>query len=330
METRYGFTKRDVNEFKEWINNLIIHREVLYIQQHHTYLPNYSQFSGNNHFGLQNSMKRHHVINNGWSDIGQHFSVFPDGQVLTGRSLERSPACIYGQNANSVCIENIGNFDIGKDHMNDAHREAIIEITAALCRKFEITPSTDNILYHHWFNLSNGERNNGSGNNKSCPGSDFFGGNKVPDCKANFIPLVQAKANNLPSVPKPQVLWLAAVKASNLNVRVGPGTSYKLAPGIKPVKLGSAVKVFKEKGSWLKISGEEQHWVSGRYTVTVNKGKITANVLNIRSGPGVNNPVVGQLIKGQEVMVESEKEEENWYKLLLREQWVSKNYVLVN
>ena len=60
-----------------------ISRSVDKIQQHHTWLPNYANFNGSNHFTMQRNMQHHHVANNGWSDIGQHFSIFPDGVVLT-------------------------------------------------------------------------------------------------------------------------------------------------------------------------------------------------------------------------------------------------------
>lgn len=80
-------------------------------------------------------MKTHHMVNNGWSDIGQHFTIFPDGLILTGRNPENTPACIYGQNANSICIENLGNFDHGADVMTTVQKEAIISVTAILCMK---------------------------------------------------------------------------------------------------------------------------------------------------------------------------------------------------
>jgi hypothetical protein len=67
-------------------------------------------------------MKNHHVNNNGWADIGQHFSIFPDGKICTGRNLESTPACIYGRNANAICIENVGYFDTGKDTMTTAQK----------------------------------------------------------------------------------------------------------------------------------------------------------------------------------------------------------------
>jgi hypothetical protein len=162
----------------------------LVIQQHHTFSPCYADFNGSNHFELQQGMKNYHISHNGWSDIGQHFSTFPDGSILSGRPLEQAPVCIKGQNTTSICLEHLGNFDSGKDDMLAEQRETIIQMTAILCRRFNIPVNTQSIVYHHWFNLSTGQRNDGSSNNKSCPGTNFFGGNKVIDCSTYFLPLI--------------------------------------------------------------------------------------------------------------------------------------------
>ncbi len=100
METRSGFTKMSMDEFPVWLNSQRIARTILKIQQHHTYRPDYSHFDGKNHFDRQQAMKNHHMLNKDWADIGQHFTIFPDGTILTGRDMEKTPACIYSQNAN--------------------------------------------------------------------------------------------------------------------------------------------------------------------------------------------------------------------------------------
>lgn len=76
METKYGFTKMTIKEFETYMENLRIARTILFIQQHHTYIPSYVHFKGNNHFELQKSMKNTHINTNGWADIGQHFKIF--------------------------------------------------------------------------------------------------------------------------------------------------------------------------------------------------------------------------------------------------------------
>lgn len=169
-----SFKKFCIDEFETYIAELKIARTILFIQQHHTYIPSYIHFKGKNHLALQTGMKNTHIHSNGWSDIGQHFTTFPDGTIMTGRSIEQSPACIYGNNAHAVCIESVGNFDLGKDQMTIEQSNTIIRMTAALCKKFNFPATTNKIVYHHWFNLATGERNNGSKNNKSCPGTNFF------------------------------------------------------------------------------------------------------------------------------------------------------------
>jgi hypothetical protein len=225
METKYGFTKMDVNEFENYISSLKIARTIVMIQQHHTYIPSYIHFNGKNHFELQKGMKNTHINVNGWSDIGQHISIFPDGSVVTGRNFEKSPACIYGNNANAFCIENVGNFDKGADEMGTKQREAIISVTTSLCRKFCLTPNTNTIVYHHWYNLSNGVRNNGAANNKSCPGTNFFGGNKVEACKKHFIPLISERFAGPITMSATAIIKYVSVTSKTLNIRTGPSLS---------------------------------------------------------------------------------------------------------
>lgn len=192
-KSRHEFTKMTILEFESWISTIKIERKISYVQLHHTWRPNYSSFSGDNHFQLQLAMKNYHVKHNGWDDIGQHLTIFPDGSILTGRSLENDPAGIFGFNKNALCIENVGDFDANHDEMTSFQKDTVTKLTALLCRKFSIPISSDNVVYHHWFDTCIGKRNNGLGkNNKSCPGTNFFGGHAVSDCEKNFLPLVSS------------------------------------------------------------------------------------------------------------------------------------------
>lgn len=325
MESKYGFNKMTMDEFCNWIAKFKIARTVLFVQEHHTYSPNYSLFKGDNHFELQRGMKNYHVNSNGWADIGQHFTIFPDGTVLTGRSLEQSPACILGNNANAICIENLGNFDMGADKMNDAQAKAIIAITAALCKKFNLAINTNSIVYHHWFNLSTGERNNGTKNNKSCPGTNFFGGNKVEDCQKNFIPKVKAMIDGKIEVENPDVIRFVQVTAGSLNIRTKPIASAAIAPDRTPALLGSILRVYEEKNGWLRISSSAQNWVSGRYTIDEKRAVVTTAGLNVRNGIGVSFMILSVLPKNTEVFVSEERD--GWCKIGLNEQWVNKAYL---
>jgi hypothetical protein len=180
-------------ELRGWLWDQTPAREVDRVLIHHTWQPNYADFDGSNHLALQEAMRKYHVETRGWVDIGQHFSVFPDGLVVTGRSLEIDPACTKGANVGSVCIENVGNFDEDGDVMTPVHREAILETAAWICNRWLIPVDSEHVLYHHWFDLETGLRTDGTGVTKSCPGTGFFGGNKVNDAQAAFLPQVALK-----------------------------------------------------------------------------------------------------------------------------------------
>lgn len=314
----------DIVEFETYLQQLRVGRTILYVQQHHTYLPSYSQCTDTNQLDLQKGMKNHHVHNNGWSDIGQHFSTFPDGSIVTGRSMERSPACIYGNNANSICLEHVGFFDDGKDTMTQKHKQTIIKMTALLCNKYNIPINTDRIVYHHWFNLSSGARNDGAGGNKSCPGTNFFGGNKVIDCQTNFLPLVRNADRPLTEPAPIDVIEYRMITASRLNVRVKPTSSAAKADR-DSIPYGSVLRVFQLKDGWYKISSSKSHWVYGNYTKAVTRATVIATVLNVRSGPGISHPKVSRVTKGEEVFIT--EEQNGWCKLGTRMEWVKDDFL---
>lgn len=326
MESKYGFLKLSLAEFKSWIQDQRIARTILTVQQHHTWSPSYVHFNGSNHFERQAAIKNYHVRNNGWQDIGQHFTSFPDGTIMTGRSLEATPACIYGANRDSICIEHFGNFDIHGDTMTPEHRETIVEMTAALCDKFRLPLNSFSIIYHHWFDLNTGMRNNGTGINKSCPGTNFFGGNKVDDFHANFLPLLEQSLLGRPfPTPSNSIQKYAVVTASSLNVRESSSGSAAKVSDREPAQLGAILRVYDEKNGWLKISNSQSHWVYGKYTIEVKRATVNANVLNVRSGQGTNYPVVDTLMNKEEVFIS--EEENGWCKISLEDKWLSKSYL---
>src|SRR5579862_658275 len=188
-----GFKIFDSYELRIWLRELDLERPIERVLIHHTWAPSYKDFDGTNHLALQAAMKKLHVETNHWDDIGQHFSTFPDGKIVTGRSLELNPACTKGANVHAICIENVGNFDEGADEMTPIHRETILETTAWICERWKIPIDSDHVLYHHWFDLNTAQRTDGTGVTKTCPGSAFFGGNTVEAADANFMPQVFMK-----------------------------------------------------------------------------------------------------------------------------------------
>jgi N-acetylmuramoyl-L-alanine amidase len=125
------------------------------------------------------------------------------------------------------------------------------------------------------------------------------------------------------------------ISVENLNVREGPGLSYKV---IKSVQKGESFSFVKQEGDWYQIalSSSKNGWVAN-WLVTkkevetqkpsISKGTINANSLRFREGPGTSFPVIGALNKGD--TVEILKEEGNWYQVNARygKGWISKDYV---
>jgi uncharacterized protein YraI len=323
METRHGFTLMTLAEFEGWMARLGVARTVLTLQQHHTASPSYRSFDGSNHFALQRAMQQYHIVNNGWADIGQHFTTFPDGTVMTGRSLESSPACIKGNNANAVCVEHVGNFDAGRDVMTAAHRTTILRFTAAVCQRFAIPVTADRVVYHHWFHLDTGARTNGTGVTKSCPGSAFFGGNKVANAQRSFYPLVRAAmAPPVVAVAPLAAVRYACVNVSRLNVRSGPGAEYAK---VNTVELGSVLRIHDEKAGWLRISASRKEWVAARMMFFVERATVNANTLNVRSGPGATFDKLAAIARGQEVFVHERRD--GWCRVGIDTRWVSATYL---
>ena len=258
--TKYGFTKMTPNEFKSWIKQQGNYK-FTGIQIHHTWKPDYSNFykadgSHEDELVRQNNTKNYHVKTNGWADIAQHFTIFPNGVIVTGRKLSNTtPVGIKGWNTNKICIEIYGNFDDGCDKMTEAQKQAVITVYGELCKKFNISPSIDTIRCHAWFTAGGtylGDYN-ASKSAKTCPGTNFMGfGNSKTAIQNNFIPLIQnyIKTGDT-SISKPVDNFTACgvyrVTANELNVRKGPGTSYEVAT---VVKNGEAYTITKINGKW--------------------------------------------------------------------------------
>ena len=259
MRTQGKFVLCTTEEFDVWLGKASVSRVVTLVQNHHTLEPAYGDFRQDNHFSLLEAMENYHVKERGFDMIAQNLTTFPDGTVAVCRPLDRIPAGIKGANQGGVCIENLGDFDAGRDKMTKEQRNAIVAVNTSLCRRFKLTPSTDTIVYHHWFDLDTGTRTDGTGNVKTCPGTAFFGGNTVADAAANFVSLIgQPTAPGTAAVPG----TVAEVVADLLNVRSGANDT---CPIVKQLAKGVTVQVYEELDGWGRIAPDRQEWVNETY-----------------------------------------------------------------
>lgn len=275
MKTQGQFTLFEtLDEFAQFIQKPV-QRQIKLVQNHHTAEPSYNDFNGQNHFQQLKGMKSFHVNERKFSDIAQNLTTFPDGTIAICRPMDENPAGIKGANTGSICIEHVGNFDKGQDKMTAAQRECIINMNALLARRFKLKLDTNAFVYHHWYDLDSGMRKNGAGNTKTCPGTNFFGGNTVAACQANFLPLIQAAVAALDGTapapapvavptPMPASVSIAVVttQGSALSIRRGPAAT---ADKLGELANGSIVHIHEVNGMWRRIDPVEQKWVSSQF-----------------------------------------------------------------
>ncbi|MBU5311475.1 N-acetylmuramoyl-L-alanine amidase [Tissierella carlieri] len=146
---------------------------------HHTWKPAHSSFKGNNHIAMQQSMKDFHTKSNGWSNIGQHLTLFPDGTWLTGRPFNIAPASIKNWNTGALAVEMVGNFDIpgtgvennlGYDKLESKQKEEMLKLIKYFIYKY----GESSIKFHR----------EGPGANKTCPGTSLDKNKLIQEAKA--------------------------------------------------------------------------------------------------------------------------------------------------
>ena len=135
-------------------------RRITEVHLHHTWRPTQADYNG--HATIV-GMWRHHTVENGWSDIGQHVTVAPDGKIWLCRNFNWAPASAVGFNGNSAAgpfmIEMIGDFDHGRETLKPAQKTATLGVIKAIQEKFGLKPA--DLRFHNEMS------------SKSCPGESI-------------------------------------------------------------------------------------------------------------------------------------------------------------
>lgn len=129
----------------------------------------------------------------------------------------------------------------------------------------------------------------------------------------------------------PLVLTTGNVTVRLLNIRKGPGTNFDQDGRLTQ---GETVSVYAKDNEWYKISPTAERWVHSNYVDTaapteplvIATGKVTAKILNIRTGAGTDFNKNGTLKRGDVVKVY--EKDGGWLKISSHEpKWVHGNYV---
>lgn len=184
-----------IEEFINHVNGLKISRTINKLQVHHTSAPSYDNWKTDIELRRIKNTVDYHKKTFNTNDIAQHYTIFPNGKIATGRDINATPIGIKGWNTGAICCEIYGNFDI--DIMTDEQKESVIAFYGTWCKKLNIKPTLDTVRPHCWFTSGGtylGDYNS-SKSAKTCPGTKFFGGNTKSSMKANFLPLIQSYIN---------------------------------------------------------------------------------------------------------------------------------------
>jgi N-acetylmuramoyl-L-alanine amidase len=88
------------------------------------------------------TVRKWHVEERGWSDIGYHFLVTRDGTVCVGRPLSRAGAHAKGHNADSIGVCYVGGVDENmkpQDNRTEAQASAMYDLICELTTRFHVT-----------------------------------------------------------------------------------------------------------------------------------------------------------------------------------------------
>lgn len=244
MKTQGGFTLMDKSEIKTYLDKQKVTRKITRLQVHHMDLPNYTTWEKTDkkvfdepHFGRTQSLNDYGKKTWNYSDghgkyIAQHFNVFPDGKITTGRHLNSTPIGIKGWNTNAICIEIYGDFDKGKDIMNTSQKKAVIYLYGELCKRFKIPVDTAHIRPHCHFTASGTYLGKYDPNRsaKTCPGSNFWGVGCSPSGFNKFLADIKEYVNGKEVQASPTddkfKQYIAKPTVDGLNCRKGPGIDY--------------------------------------------------------------------------------------------------------
>ena len=347
MKTGYGFKEFEtIAEFKNWIYSQKVTRTITRLQVHHMWMPDYSCWKTDNALRRQNNTRDYHKTKNGWDDIAQHFSIFPNGHIVTGRSLNKTPIGIKGWNTNAICVEIYGNFDKGKDVMTNAQKEAVLACYKIMAERFKISIDIAHIRPHGFF-TSGGTylgKYSASKSAKTCPGTGFFGG--LDKFESNFLKQVKAYkvggSNNI-------VEESTSVDYSKYGRYIGDAADIKVVQtDLK--KLGYykddidgsyGPNMYKAVTSFQKANGlDADGWVGDKTKAAIKaaikklnekpaestaykpgKYKVTTDALNIRKGPGKTYEDVGT-IKDRGTYTITEIKNDYWGKLSSGVGWI--------
>lgn len=117
------------------------------------------------------AIRTYHMTARGFSDIGYHYIIEPDGSIFLGRPVDKGGAHVYQDNAHTIGVSMVGNWD---EQMVDIESIQIKQtglLLVSLCELYEIKPASYGLLLHREAHLYR----DAPDPRKSCPGVNING-----------------------------------------------------------------------------------------------------------------------------------------------------------
>ncbi|MGD8239461.1 MAG: N-acetylmuramoyl-L-alanine amidase [Armatimonadota bacterium] len=146
--------KLTLEEAQERIRGDVPPRPIRMIIWHHFEVPAARDYAG---IETMRRVRRYHVEERGWEDVGYNWLLAPDGDIFTGRSLASGDgAHTIGHNHDSVGLGMCLNADEEDRAQFPEMWGNVLALTATLCEVFGLT--ADDLYFHRDFST------------KTCPG----------------------------------------------------------------------------------------------------------------------------------------------------------------
>src|SRR5829696_7484769 len=96
------FLELTLEQFESMVDQFPWRRRITEVHMHHAFRPNHADFAARPPIQSIEGMFRFHTEERGFSDIAQHITIDPDGQVWTGRNWNLPPASAVGHNGTAM------------------------------------------------------------------------------------------------------------------------------------------------------------------------------------------------------------------------------------
>jgi len=136
---------------KQYLASVEVTRGIREVVLHHTWRPTAREYQGE---ATWTAIRRYHMTQRGWSDIGYHFGIGPEGSIWKLRPVTRAGAHVLNRNEHTIGVVLVGDFDVEDPVVNGLAVAG--QVVGVLLSHFRL--GREAIRFHREFQ------------NKTCPG----------------------------------------------------------------------------------------------------------------------------------------------------------------